>query len=191
MTERKRKHRFKAEPVGVVDPTPNRSQEFAATDDERLLTRAHLRTQQALLGKINPRSAYTCVFGAALLCVEAGIEASKAYDAFKAEYERVSEEFDKLGLGPVKRLVAEVGLVKENKQHDYRPPQGEAGGQVSTDERLVPRARPAKRQYLGQHKCVACPTMVRVYDWLPSMLLCAKCARQESRNDRHGSEVKE
>jgi hypothetical protein len=51
----------------------------------------------------------------------------------------------------------------------------------------VRRARPAKRQYLGQHKCVACPTMVRVYDWLPSMLLCAKCARQEARNDRRQS----
>jgi len=59
---------------------------------------------------------------------------------------------------------------------------------VSTDERRVRRARPAKRQYLGQHKCVACPTIVRVYDWLPSMLLCAKCARQEARNDRRRSD---
>ena len=165
MTPRKRKHRFQAEPVGFVDPTPNPSKQFEASDDERLLTRAHLRTQQALLGKVTPRAAYMTVFGAALLCVEAGVEASKAYDAFKVEHERVSREFDKLGLGPVDRLIA--------------------------DERRVPRARPAKRQYLGQHKCVACPTMVRVYDWLPSMLLCAKCARQEARNDRHGSEVKE
>jgi len=46
-------------------------------------------------------------------------------------------------------------------------------------------------QYLGQHKCMACPTMVRVYDWLPSMLLCAKCARQEARKDRHDPAVKE
>jgi hypothetical protein len=113
VTPRKRKHRFKAEPVGVVDPTPNPSKQFAATDEERLLTRAHLRAQQGLLGKINPRSAYTCVFGAALLCVEAGIEASKAYDAFKAEYERVSKEFDKLGLGPVERLTADVRLTRE------------------------------------------------------------------------------
>jgi len=97
MTERKRKHRFKAEPVGVVDPSPNRSQEFATTDDERLFARAHLRTQQAFLGKVTPRAACLTVFGAALLCVEAGIEVSKALDAFKAEYERVSKEFDKLG----------------------------------------------------------------------------------------------
>ncbi len=96
MTPRSRKHKFKAEPVGVVDPTPNPSKQFVATDDERLLTRAHLRTQQALLGKVTPRAAYMTVFGAALLCVEAGIEASKAYDAFKAEYKRVSREFDKL-----------------------------------------------------------------------------------------------
>jgi len=78
MTERKRKHRFKAEPVGVVDPSPNRSQEFATTDDERLFARAHLRTQQAFLGKVTPRAACLTVFGAALLCVEAGIEVSKA-----------------------------------------------------------------------------------------------------------------
>ena len=44
-----------------------------------------------------------------------------------------------------------------------------------------------KREYLGQHKCVACPTLVRVYNWLPSMLLCARCARQEARNDRRQS----
>ena len=162
MTPRKRKHRFKAEPVGFVDPSPNRLQEFAATDDERLFTRAHLRTQQAFLGKVTPRAACLTVFGAALLCVEAGIEVSKALDAFKAEHERVSREFDKLGLGPVDRLIA--------------------------DDRRVRRARPAKRQYLGQHKCVACPTIVRVYDWLPSMLLCAKCARQEARNDRRQSD---
>ena len=113
MTERKRRHRMKAEPVGLVDPSPNPAQEFAATDDERLLTRAHLRVQQGLLGKINPRSAYTCVFGAALICVEAGIEASKAIDAFKTEYERVSKEFDKLGLGPVERLTADVRLTRK------------------------------------------------------------------------------
>lgn len=109
MTERK--HRMKAD----VDPSPSPSREFAATDDERLLARAHLRVQQGLLGKITPRSAYTCVFGAALLCVEAGIEASKAYDAFRDEYERVSKEFDKLGLGPVERLTADVRLTRENK----------------------------------------------------------------------------
>jgi hypothetical protein len=59
---------------------------------------------------------------------------------------------------------------------------------VSTDEWRVNRARLAKRQYLGLHKCVVCPMVVRVYDWLPSMLLCAKCARQEARNDRRQSD---
>lgn len=41
----------------------------------------------------------------------------------------------------------------------------------------------AKREYLGQHKCVSCPTLVRVYDWLPLMILCAACARREHENE--------
>ena len=113
MTERKRRHRMKAEPVGLVDPSPNPAQEFSATDDERLITRTHLRIQKGLAGEITPRGAFLCVFGAALICVEAGIEASKAIDAFKTEYERVSREFDKLGLGPVERLTADVRLTRK------------------------------------------------------------------------------
>ena len=105
---RRRKHNFKAEPVGSVDPTPSPSTRFEQTDEERMLSRAHLRTQKALLGEIGPRSAYACVFGAALLCVEAGIEAAKAYEAFKTEYERVQKEWDKWELGKVERLRAEV-----------------------------------------------------------------------------------
>jgi hypothetical protein len=116
MTPRSRKHKFKAEPVGVVDPTPNPSKQFVATDDERLLARAHLRTQKALLGEIGPRSAYACVFGAALLCVEAGVEAAAAYEAFKTEYERVKNEWDKWELGKVERLIADVRLMREHEE---------------------------------------------------------------------------
>lgn len=107
-----RRHKFKAEPVGLADPAPSPSKRFEQTDEERMFARAHLRTQKALLGEIGPRSAYACVFGAALLCVEAGVEAAKAYDAFQAEYERVSKEWDKWKLGEHERLKAEVGLVK-------------------------------------------------------------------------------
>jgi len=30
------------------------------------------------------------------------------------------------------------------------------------------------RTYLGQHKCCACDKLVRVYDWLPNAIYCAK-----------------
>ena len=36
-----------------------------------------------------------------------------------------------------------------------------------------------KRQYLGQHKCVVCSKLIRVYDWLPFAVLCAKHKRHE------------
>lgn len=112
-----RRHNLKVEPVGFVDPTPTPSTRFEPTrfeqtDEERMFAQVHLRTQKALLGEIGPRSAYACVFGAALLCVEAGVEAAKAYDAFQAEYERVSKEWDRWKLGEPERLKAEVGLVK-------------------------------------------------------------------------------
>lgn len=109
---RRRKHKLKAEPMGFVDPTPTPSTRFEQTDEERMFARAHLRTQKALLGEIGPRSAYACVFGAALLCVEAGVEAAKAYDAFQAEYERVSKEWDRWKLGEPERLKAEVGILR-------------------------------------------------------------------------------
>lgn len=110
---RRRKHNLKAEPVGFVDPTPSPSTRFEQNEEERMFARAHLRTQKALHGEIGPRSAYACVFGAALLCVEAGVEAAKAYDAFQAEYERVSKEWDRWKLGEPERLKAdEVGDAK-------------------------------------------------------------------------------
>lgn len=34
----------------------------------------------------------------------------------RAEYERVSKEFDKLGLGPVDRLIADVRLMREHEE---------------------------------------------------------------------------
>jgi len=43
------------------------------------------------------------------------------------------------------------------------------------------------RVFIGTYKCMACPTRVRVYDWLPSMLLCAECARQEARNEERSA----
>lgn len=114
MIEHKRKHRMKAEPVGLVDPAPSPSTLFEQTEEERMFALHHLRTQKALLGEIGPRSAYACVFGAALLCVEAGVEAARAYDAFRAEYERVSREWDRWQLGD-ERLRAEVSLTRNEE----------------------------------------------------------------------------
>jgi len=107
-----RRHKFKADPVGLADPAPSPSKRFEQTDDERLMLRAQLRTQKALLGEIGPRASYACVFGAALLCVEAGVGLKDAIDAFTEEYRRVSKEWDKWNLGEHERLKAEVGLVK-------------------------------------------------------------------------------
>ena len=105
MTRRRVKDTVKDTPAVLKDKGL-----FEQTDEERMFSRAHLRTQKALLGEIGPRSAYACVFGAALLCVEAGVEASKAYDAFKAEYERVQKEWDNWKLDVPERLKAEVKL---------------------------------------------------------------------------------
>jgi hypothetical protein len=111
---KKFKVRLKAEPVGFTDPSPSPSTRFEQTADERLMLRAQLRTQKALLGQIGPRAsyAYACVFGAALLCVEAGVGLKDALDAFSEEHRRVSKEWDKWKLGEHERLKAEVGLVK-------------------------------------------------------------------------------
>lgn len=104
---------LKAEPVGFTDPSPAPSTRFEQTDEERMFSRAHLRAQKALLGQIGPRASYACVFGAALLCVEAGVGLKDALDAFSEEYRRVSAEWDKWQLGNPERLRAEVGLVRE------------------------------------------------------------------------------
>jgi hypothetical protein len=53
--------------------------------------------------------------GAALIAVEAGIEAEKVFAAFREEHERVSREFDKWKLGEPERLRAEVGLPRKEK----------------------------------------------------------------------------
>jgi len=52
---------------------------------------------------------------------------------------------------------------------------------------------PAKRrQYLGQHKCGrCCAVLVRVYDWLPACVLCAKCAAAEARQESETNEEDE
>lgn len=111
-TAKKRRAEFRAEPVGVVDAAPSPSKRFEQTDDERLMLRAQLRAQKALFGEIGPRASYACVFGAALLCVEAGVGLKDAIDAFTEEHRRVSKEWDKWKLGEHERLKAEVGLVK-------------------------------------------------------------------------------
>lgn len=113
MTERKRKHRMRSEPVGLVDPAPNPSREFAATDDERLITRAHLGVQKGLLGEITPRGAYLCLFGTAMICVDAGIAEDAAVSAFVAEYRRVASEREHWRIEDTERLKAEVKLTRE------------------------------------------------------------------------------
>jgi hypothetical protein len=115
MIERKRKHRMKAEPVGLVDPAPHPSREFAATDDERLITRVHLRTQKALTGEITPRGAYLCLFGTAMICADAGVGEETAVEAFVAEYRRVASDRDRWRIEDTERLRAEVGLGRESK----------------------------------------------------------------------------
>lgn len=40
---------------------------------------------------------------------------------------------------------------------------------------------PRSRRYLGTHRSQRCHNVrVRVYDWLPSPVLCAKCAQLEA-----------
>lgn len=107
---------LRAELVGAPTPGPAPAPvPFEATDEARFMTRVHLRTQQALLGKVTPRDARICLFGAALIAVEAGIEAEKVFAAFREEHERVSREFDKWKLGEPERLRAEVGLPRKEK----------------------------------------------------------------------------
>ena len=105
---------LRAELVGAPTPEPG-PVPFEATDEARFMARVHLRTQQALLGKVTPRDARICLFGAALIAVEAGIEAEKVFAAFREEHERVSREFDKWKLGEPERLRAEVGLPRKEK----------------------------------------------------------------------------
>lgn len=39
------------------------------------------------------------------------------------------------------------------------------------------------REFIGTYACMACGCKVRVYDWLPLMILCAACARREHENE--------
>ena len=109
MTTRRRRTPLRAELVGAPTPTRDPSQEFEQTDEERVKSRAYIAAQQGLLGKYNPRAARACVYGAAMLCVEVGIEVSKAVDAFREEYERAAKAFHGIDKFP-ERLTAAVGL---------------------------------------------------------------------------------
>lgn len=113
-TKYKAREEWKAVPVGMPEP-PQAEPVFEASDEARMYARVHLRSQVGLLGKVKPQDVRLCLFGAALLGVEAGIEASKLYDAFKEEHERVSREFDKWKLGEPERIKAEIGLAKGSK----------------------------------------------------------------------------
>lgn len=88
---------------------------FEASDDERMVARVHLRTRKALVGQITPKDVRLCLFGAALLAVEAGLEAEKIFAAFREEHERVSREFDAWKLREPERLRAEVGLPRKGE----------------------------------------------------------------------------
>lgn len=105
---------LRAELVGAPTPAPAPIP-FEATDEARFMARAHLRTQQALMGKVTPRDARLCVFGAALIAVEAGIGTEELYAAFRDEHERVLRERAKWELGEPERLHAEVGLLRGEK----------------------------------------------------------------------------
>lgn len=43
--------------------------------------------------------------------------------------------------------------------------------------------KPKPREFLGTYACMACGCRVRVYDWLPSQVLCAKCSKKEHENN--------
>lgn len=105
---------IRAELVGAPTPAPA-PVPFEATDEARFMARAHLRTQQALVGKATPRDARLCVFGAALIAVEAGIGTEELYAAFREEHERVLRERAKWELGEPERLRAEIGLSRAAK----------------------------------------------------------------------------
>lgn len=112
MSRRSKAAPLRAELVGAPTPEPG-PVPFETTDEARFMARAHLRAQQALLGKVTPRDARICLFGAALIAIEAGIEADKLFVAFREEHERVSREFDKWKLGEPERLQAEIGLPRK------------------------------------------------------------------------------
>jgi len=38
-------------------------------------------------------------------------------------------------------------------------------------------------EFIGTYKCMACSKRVRVYDWLPQMILCSGCTRDEARRE--------
>lgn len=45
------------------------------------------------------------------------------------------------------------------------------------------------REYLGQHKCERCHAkLVRVYDWLPSPVICSTCRAAVKREEKHAEE---
>ena len=44
------------------------------------------------------------------------------------------------------------------------------------------------RAFIGTYRCMSCGCRVRVYDWLPAMLLCAKCGREEHRREQKEQE---
>lgn len=47
-----------------------------------------------------------------------------------------------------------------------------------------------KKSFLGTHKC-PCGKRVRVYDWLPPQVLCAKCTRDVARQETEAQEPDE
>ena len=45
-----------------------------------------------------------------------------------------------------------------------------------------------RREFIATYKCCVCSKRVRVYDWLPTMILCAGCASREARNESQGAQ---
>jgi len=40
------------------------------------------------------------------------------------------------------------------------------------------------RKYLGMHGCGMCSKRVRVWDWLPAIVLCAECQKRVERQEK-------
>lgn len=45
------------------------------------------------------------------------------------------------------------------------------------------------RKFLLTSKCHVCARRVRIYDWLPDSVLCAKCAARIARDEAKAQEI--
>lgn len=44
-------------------------------------------------------------------------------------------------------------------------------------------------RFIGTFKCELCQKRVRIYDWFPACILCAKCAREIEKQEANATEL--